>query len=129
MYKIFLSVLLGAVLLFSAIACSSIPGVQSARSALAQPLTEDVLVNNNFRIYSSVFSDSADKHYVKFLSDGSIECNECHANAWRIKDDKTLEFMSGERVMNTFVYNASADALVRESGTGVGYDVKIWIER
>jgi hypothetical protein len=129
MNKSFLFSILGAVLLLSGMACGSTSGITKPPSLLAGGLTEELLVNNTFRIYSPMVAFPTEKYYVYFLPRGEMKCQICHANNWRIKDSRTLEFVSGGKVFSSYTYNSSADALVGESRGIIKDEIKIWMER
>jgi hypothetical protein len=129
MRRSILAILAGTVLVLSGIACSSAPAFKRTSSALAGGLTEEVMTSNTFRITTPMMEPKGEDIYIGFLPGGRLDCRQCHANEWRIKDSQTLELVSGQIVFTVLKYDPAVDALVGRSRGVVPDKIKIWIEK
>jgi len=112
----------------SGIACETPHGLVRPPSVLASgPLTEEMLMENQFLVWSRMWTSGVAKQYsITFLPDGVLECAPSWSNQWRVKDG-VLEFMAGETVRGRFVYDENLDMLIaRPWHMGEQDEIRIW---
>ena len=109
-----------------------VSGAESAHGVLLQHLTEEVLVNNQFVLFSEVFAIQPSKGYpITFLKGGKVVTkNLALVTEWRIRDYNHLELLTDRAVSYDFTYDKNKDALVaKKSLTGGQVTLEIRLKK
>ncbi|MGI9316698.1 MAG: hypothetical protein ACR2QW_05150 [bacterium] len=88
------------------------PNYNDADNRMLMSLTEDMLVDNRFRLFSYVFSMlPADGYPITFESDGGIGPGQFEGAGWKVRNNELLLLNEDQVATKTYKYNGRCNSL------------------